>query len=803
MNIRTARAGAATHPGWVRPQPFRQRRLLALLGWLVFATLLTLTVWSVHPWFISQASHPAIQFESQRFRMLPEAAHPGTNWQHVDMPDTWAARGLSTHGSGHYEITFSVNLPPGPLRDQTPWAIRFDRLSFQHRIWLNGELIHTDLQAERAVGRPMAYMAQIPAGLLRDGLNRMDVEVRYSNLGGLSAPLIGPVSDVIDGFTAQSFLTETLPRSVNVAAGTFAFFLTLIWARRRKEVAMGLLGLLCVVVSARNWTYYVVHGPTLHPELSAWLYFTAQTLSTVLLGGFAMGIANRWWPWFSRLLWATVIVFPLAGGIAATHGLLAQARAIMYPGLILLMLPALMLLLRVPKQYGGFAAFGMVAGIAISMVAGIHDYLRMQGLISVMHTFWLPLASPITLAAYGVVLINRFVQAVGEVEQHNVVLEAKVAERTRDLVAANAAKGHFLAAASHDLRQPVAAVGLLSGLLRDRLRDTEMRDLTERLSDAVGSMENLLGGLLDLSRLEAGAIKPHLQAVDVGHLLRRIASHEREAAAHKGIDLRVHPTRAVVWSDPVLLEQMIRNLVGNAVRYTERGGVLVGVRRRGAVLRIEVWDTGGGIAPQDQQRIFDDFVQLANPERNQAKGLGLGLAIVQRASRLLDHPVRLRSRVGAGSCFTIEVPMPSAGLQTSPQVASAATAPAPMPASDEKPLQDRHIIVLDDDAAVRHALAARLKAWGAFVSAIESIEDLDELLQRVMSIDLLITDHQLCDGDGQAAIGLARAIHPQLAILMITGDTGATHLQSLMRSGVPVMHKPFQPTPCCASSRCS
>ncbi|HET6789028.1 MAG TPA: ATP-binding protein, partial [Aquabacterium sp.] len=693
-----------------------------------------------------------------------------------------------TSGSGRYEILFSLSQPPDTL-DDTPWAIRIDRMSFQHKVWLNGQLIHADLQAERATGRHMAYMAQIPASLFVPGVNKLEIEVRYGSLGGLSTPLIGRVSDVNAGHQAQEFLTQVLPRSINVVAGSFAAFLTLIWLKRRKEVAIGMLGLLCIVVSVRNWTYYVVHGPTLHPELSAWLYFSAQTLATVLLCAFAMAISRRWWPWLTRLLWITLIVFPIVGGIAATHGQLAQARAVLYPALLCLMLPALTLLLRVPTQYGGLSALGMVLGIAVSLVAGIHDYLRLQGVVSVMHTFWLPLASPITLASYGIVLINRFVQAVGEVEQHNTQLEARVEERTRDLVAANAAKGHFLAAASHDLRQPVAAVGLLSGLLRERLKHTDLQDMTQRLSDAVRSMESLLSGLLDLSRLEAGAIKPHRQAVDLGHMLKRIASHEREAAALKGVALRVHPTRATAFSDPVLLEQMVRNLIGNAVRYTQQGGVLVGVRHRGDRLSIQIWDTGAGIAPADQARIFEDFVQLGNPERNQAKGLGLGLAIVQRASRLLDHPIGLQSRVGRGSCFTIDVPTHQHGGLISPPVAPQAEQGS---ASTDKPLADRHIVVLDDDDAVRHALAARLKSWGAYVSALDSVDALDELLQRVMSIDMLITDHQLCDGDGVSAIRMSRELHPQLAVLLITGDTATPHLQNLMISGVPVLYKPFQ-----------
>lgn len=789
----------------------RRNRWMTLLIWLGFATLLTLTVWSVNPWLVSQTSHPAVRFDQFKFKNLSAGPQASSEWQDVHLPDTWASRSQGTSGRGVYDISFQLQ-PHADLQSPVPWAIRFDRLSFVHRLYLNGQLIHTDFQSNQLTGRPMAYLAQIPANLLKPGANQLLVDVQYSSLGGLSAPLIGRVVDVNPGHKAQVFLTETLPLGINVVGATFAAFLTMIWLKRRSEVAMGMLGMLCLVVCVRNCAYYIVHGPTFPPEFSAFLYFVAQTLATVLLGAFAMAISNKDWPWFTRMLWTVLLVFVAAGAVGASFGALAQVRAVLYPGLLALMLPTLLLLLRVPAQYGGWSAFGMVLGIAVSLVAGVHDYLRLQGMVSVMHTFWLPLASPITLASYGVVVINRFVQVMQDVEQHNVQLEARVQERTRDLAAANAAKGHFLSAASHDLRQPVAAIGLLSGLLKERLKDSPLTSITNRLMDAVHAMENLLSGLLDLSRLESGAIQPSLQAIDLNDLLKRIGSHAHEAALQKGLRLRMHPTRAIAWSDPVLLEQMVRNLVGNAIRYTSSGGVLVGVRRRGLALSIEVWDTGPGIDPQDQERIFDDFVQLGNAARNQSKGLGLGLAIVRRASQLMHHPVRLKSRPAHGSCFAITVPAhqgvlppraahasitPAEHHATMPDSASPAvvdaslnTAP-PVAPDDNRWLADKHVVVLEDDATVRGALSLRLRAWGARVSAVESLEDLDELLGRVMHVDALITDHQLPDGDGLQALHLARRQHPALPVLLITGNTDQAHLQTLSASGAPVLHKPF------------
>ncbi len=774
-------------------KPKSNSRWLSLLAWLGFAALVTLAVWAVSPWLIKQSSHEAVVFEQIKFKMTTEGSQDSTDWQTVTLPDTWAIRHQGGRGKGRYEIAFTIK-PNQDLNADMPWAVRFDRLSFVHRIDLNGQMLHTDFQSDVLTGRPLAYLVQVPPGLLKIGRNRMTVDVQYSSLGGLSAPLIGRVGDVNEGHEIQVLLTENLPLGINIVAATFAAFLTLIWLKRRNEVAMGMLGLLCLVVSIRNCAYYVVHGPSFPPAFTTYLYFTAQTLATVLLGAFAMALTNKHWRWFNRLLWTVVLVYPLMGAIATGFDMLPQVRAVLYPGLLALMLPTLFILLRVPSQYGGWSAMGMVLGIAVSLIAGVHDYLRLQGLVSIMHTFWMPLATPITLASYGVVVVNRFVQVMQDVEQHNVQLESKVQARTRDLAAANAAKGHFLSAASHDLRQPVAAIGLLSGLLQERVKDTALVGITTRLMGAVHAMDNLLNGLLDLSRLDAGAITPHYQAIDLNDMLQRIATHTQESAQQKGLRLRLRPTSAVAWSDPVLLEQMVRNLVGNAIRYTSAGGVLVGVRRRGNMLSIEVHDTGAGIDAHDQARIFDDFVQLGNPERNQSKGLGLGLSIVRRASQLLNHPIQLKSQPGRGSCFAISVPLHEHATKRQHGLAnlvpSEPTKTQALTAHTQL-LADKHVVLLEDDTTLREALTLRLKAWGARVSAYDNLEDFDELLNRVMTIDLLITDHQLTDGNGLQALAMARAKHAALPVLIITGDTDPQHLLKMKTSGAPVLHKPF------------
>ncbi|HET6786647.1 MAG TPA: hypothetical protein VFH49_01710, partial [Aquabacterium sp.] len=253
---------------------------MAVAAWIAIATALTLLIWALFPGNTGQDSHAAVQWGTPQFRMLPSAADAGSNWQPVTLPDTWAARQIPSKGVARYELDFQLHTLDHTARNQT-WAVRIDRLSFQHRIWLNGHLIHSDLPGDEPTGRPMTYLAQFSPDLLIDGPNQLSIEVRYGSLGGLSQPIIAPANELAMGYTLQSLLSQQLPLMVNIVAAAFATFLMVIWLRRHSEVAMGALGLLCVVVSVRNCTYYIVHGPTLPAAMSAWLYFTAQTTATV------------------------------------------------------------------------------------------------------------------------------------------------------------------------------------------------------------------------------------------------------------------------------------------------------------------------------------------------------------------------------------------------------------------------------------------------------------------------------------------------------------------------------------------
>lgn len=258
-----------------------------------------------------------------------------------------------------------------------------------------------------------------------------------------------------------------------------------------------------------------------------------------------------------------------------------------------------------------------------------------------------------------------------ELEEANETLEAQVRARTAELHAAkdaaeqaHLAKSRFLAHAGHDLKQPLQAINMFTGMLERQVQTQRGLALVKDLRAAQRSMQDLLNAILEISKLESGVVEPKPTAVPLAILFDQLESEFEGLAEDKGLRLRVVPTRLVVHSDPFLLERILRNLLANAVRYTEQGGVLMGCRRRGDTIWIEVCDTGRGIAETDRRRIFEEFVQLDRPDRDRSEGIGLGLAIVERLARLLDHRLDVRSVEGRGSVFAVGVPLSVPSDQT-------------------------------------------------------------------------------------------------------------------------------------------
>jgi signal transduction histidine kinase/CheY-like chemotaxis protein len=373
-------------------------------------------------------------------------------------------------------------------------------------------------------------------------------------------------------------------------------------------------------------------------------------------------------------------------------------------------------------------------------------------------------------------------------QDSHATLERKVEERTAQLELADQAKSRFLAAASHDLRQPLQALGLFVAQLHARMDTTERRRVIGRIDAALAAMNELFNALLDVSKIDAGGLTPELSEFPIARLLKRIESTFAEAARKKELSLRVLPSGAWVCTDFILLERILFNLVSNAIRYTSHGGIMVGCRRRGGELRIEVWDTGVGIPPDQHRNIFGEFYRLGERDRDQHAGLGLGLAIVDRMCRLLGHPITVTSSVGRGSRFTVTVPTVAARAEV---VALRAPVRVPLDSSHGK-----LVVAIDDDPLVLDGMCGLFRSWGCRVVAGASAgAALAGLAGHDQAPDLIISDYCLPDGSSgiEAIERLRGAFGSPIPAFLISGDVGPERLREARAGGFHLQHKPVDP----------
>lgn len=360
--------------------------------------------------------------------------------------------------------------------------------------------------------------------------------------------------------------------------------------------------------------------------------------------------------------------------------------------------------------------------------------------------------------------------------------EKEAAER------ANISKSRFLAAASHDLRQPLHALTLLSGALAERIQYKEVKDIVSKMRSAVAALENLFNALLDISKLDSGVLQPQVENVPLCTLFQRIENDHRPEAETKGLEFVVEDCGDVlVRSDGILLERVLRNFVTNAIRYTESGRITLSREIRDGEVIIRVADTGIGIPPEEQENIFDEYFQVDNPERQQSKGLGLGLAIVARIARLLNHEIELESATGQGSVFSVHVPLCERRLRRRPE--------APVLPEFQRDLQALQVLIIDDETSVLEALQVLLEGWGCKVIMARSLDEAQAALAEQDSPpDAIISDYRL-RGDINGVEALKR-IEAQLGVkvpaILITGDT-AVRPGEAESGDYRVLHKPVQP----------
>jgi signal transduction histidine kinase/CheY-like chemotaxis protein len=356
-----------------------------------------------------------------------------------------------------------------------------------------------------------------------------------------------------------------------------------------------------------------------------------------------------------------------------------------------------------------------------------------------------------------------------------------------DAERANKAKSVFLASASHDLRQPLNAMQMYIAALQSKVKDKEILRIIEDINSVSISTARLLNALLDVSELEVGAIKPRHEIFSVNNILISIFQSFLPLAKDKKLDFRVVPSSLYVRSDPALLERILGNFMSNAIRYTEKGSVLIGCRKRGDKVVIEVWDTGCGISDDQMSLIYEDFYQIENKERDRGKGLGLGLALAKRLAESLEHTIDSKSSLGSGSCFSVSVDLAENKADRNQSESF----------MNIMNLSGVNILLVEDDMDVLKATKQLLESWGCKVKTARNKDEVMNLIKEnpYNNPDIILADNRL-PGDS-SGIDITYLIQEKLQTsipcVIMTGDVERNHVQSIIDQGFPVLLKPIQP----------
>jgi signal transduction histidine kinase len=380
-------------------------------------------------------------------------------------------------------------------------------------------------------------------------------------------------------------------------------------------------------------------------------------------------------------------------------------------------------------------------------------------------------------------LTRRLVHEINERREVEAALQDAKAAAER----ANLSKTSFLAAASHDLNQPLNAARLFLGSLAQELPPGRAPDIIHRIDAALDTMDHLLTALMDISKLDAGFLQPDIADFELGPLLAALCAEFEPQAAAIGVRLRMVATRAVLRSDRHLLERVLRNLIGNAIRYTKSGKILVGCRKRGKTLRLDVIDTGIGIPKDKWQTIFQEFHQLGNNPRSSEKGVGLGLAIVERVANLLQAPVEIDSELGRGSRFSITLPLGEAAATSEPESLD-------LPGTTQANLGTCLVVVIDNDPQILEGMRSLLHSWNCDVIGARNAEAALQAAPRAP--DIVIADYYLDAGayGTDAIAGLRHRFGVDIPSLVISSDTSPRLRAALRKEGHAVLSKPVAPS---------
>lgn len=368
-----------------------------------------------------------------------------------------------------------------------------------------------------------------------------------------------------------------------------------------------------------------------------------------------------------------------------------------------------------------------------------------------------------------------------DMEEKVRLVTAELEYKKREAEQANLAKSKFLATASHDLRQPMHAIGLYVESLKPQMQGRAAEDTLNKIERSISSMVELFNAILDVTKLDAGVVQPNIAPLRIRKMFLYLADEFAPEAENRGLSLRVRAPDVWVESDEILLERILRNLMANAIRHTHHGGILISARHFQGKLRLQVWDTGEGIEPEHQSRIFDEFYQVRASQTQSRQGLGLGLAIVWRLTRLLGYPLQLQSRFGKGTVIAIDLPMSETSQHGVARVGE----------TGDGTIRGLALVV-DDDPNVLDALGNLLRQWGMGLAVASNLQQAREALR--IEPDIVLADYQL--QNGETGLMVADEVRSRwgkhIPVVLITGDTRTETIKALRSSAYPVLHKPVR-----------
>ena len=772
---------------------FRPLILWQLNALSMLVTLLVLSP----PGFAEGSAYITLQqghYTQSESALPPAADMPG--WQQRQLPDNWTISQPDQGGKGWYLLTFQSQAVADPL-----WAVYLPNVNMTGDVYVNGMLIGSggsmDQPLARNWFRPLLF--EFPSELLHAGVNSIHIRVAaYPNEGGgVGRVFIGPAQ-------ALQPLYEHL-WSIKIAPAMVMFVMMLVFAIMLAALA---------ILRASDRKFLWLAGAAFCSALLCLNFFLRdipisrhiwEAMSQLSVGMFVyclMMFVNRFLELdFPRLEKACTAYFPILGTALIVVPELYQVEVYQLWQVGTLILATLMFALSTRQWHRTRHrdALVLATGLGLAALLGAHDLSVAELNLEYEQLYLFQFAPVAFLLLAAGLWITRLVSALNNFENLNRDLSriiddksAALEEALNETRQASKAKTRFFAAASHDLRQPLNSIALLMSGLEEQLQDNRNIYLAGKIRQGIDHLRAMFEQLLDVSRLEAGAVEVAVTLFPIAPLLESIRLEYAPQFAAKGIALRSRSLDVSVFSDPALLERIVRNYLENALHYTDAGGILIGCRRRGENIRIEVWDTGRGISEVDQHAVFDEFKQLGAVVPGQ--GTGLGLAIVKQIAHQLQLGISVRSRLGYGSVFAVDVPVAS--------VAAAVSHSADLHHSTGTELEDRRIWVVDDDTLALEGIEVVLESWGCLCRTFSNHAQLRSFMQQNCERpDMILSDFNLGEAapTGADVIATVRAeAEPDTAAIIMTGEASI----DMRLPGVPVLRKPIDPQTLIEAMRC-